>query len=190
MTLPLFPDLVGTRRVPIPNFRTVEIPLAEQHAARYRKWRLPRWTFDLAYDPPQLAPADAQLISDHVLACAGAGLYFDWIDWRREFWVWVPMVTGDGSSGPYDLPGVLTAQHQFFYGAGSALDFTISPGVGVNGRDQVTFVGTSLTTGTPVWGNFSARRVFTVRFEDDKQPLPRHLDTGYYSFQTRILEPK
>ena len=185
----LFPDVIGSMREPDPAFYGSTAEMGEQHRVRYRKALFPRWGINLGWD--LLTPAEGLAIDAHVRAHAGAGLRFDWYDWRLLHWVWVPIALGDGATTVFDLPGKLVADLELFTGAGTAATGTIAAGAGANGRDRVTITSGAPASGVWLWCNATMRRLFVdVRFESDRQPLTRLLDSGYYGFRTRLVGKK
>jgi len=184
----LFPDVIGSERGIGPLFTTKTTRLGQNQFARYRKSLRPRFAFDIAFD--LLTSAQASSIDDHVIAVAGAGLTFPWFDWSPFHWLWVPVGTGDGSTTTFDLPGKNSSDLEVFTGTGSsAAVSSTSVGTGANGCDRFTLTSAP-GNGVSIWCNATMRRLFTVTFEDDHQPLTRLLDTGYYQFSSRLRQVK
>jgi hypothetical protein len=183
----LFPDIVGAARRPVPFFHVTRSEMGENHVTRYRKFIRPRVMWDLGWD--LLTPTQADLINAHVLAHAGAHLTFDWFDWRPFHWLWVPIGFGDGVEDTFDLPGKVCSDVEFFKNASTAITGTVTEGAGANGRARVVFDATP-ADGDVLWMNATMKRLFTVRFDDDRQPLAQVRDTGHYGFATRLVEAK
>jgi hypothetical protein len=183
-----FPDLIGEQLKFRPNFVTRLLPLGELHRQRHRKFLRPRFDFDIAFQ--LLQPSDALSIDNHVLSQVGSGIAFDWFFWRVFHWLWVPIGTGDGSTTAFTIPAKTVSNLEVFTGTGTPATVSLlSPGTGPLGEDVATLSAAPIS-GVSVWGNFSGRRRFRVTYDDDFQPLTRLADTGYFTFQSRLVQAK
>lgn len=183
-----FPDVIGERLRFRPNYVTRLLRMGENHRQRHRKFLRPRHAFDLGFD--FLQPSDAQSIDAHVLAQLGAGAQFDWFFWTVFHWLWVPVGTGNGSATVFTIPGKTVSNLQVFTGTGTSVGVSsLSVGTGPLGEDVAT-LASAPANGVAVWANFSGRRRFKVTYESDLQPLTRLAETGYFTFQTRLIQAK
>lgn len=191
----MFPDIIGGKRDLHPALMgNKSRPLGENRTVRYRKQLHPRWPISLAWN--LLSQTEADQIDAHVLATAAALTPFGWFDWRPLHWSWVLVAaTGTGSAGSYyALPFMYQSDQstlEYFSGAGTALTIAdYSSGGGPDGNQPLAQFTTAVAAGLPIWMNGTFRRRFDVTFERDDQPLTRELETGYYSFASRLMTVK
>jgi hypothetical protein len=183
-----FPDLGDpSAREILPLYVVETSALAEGAATRYRRTLFPRWSIALAWT---MLDQDARdLVDNHVLAHADARLPFYWFDGLSDFHLWVPVGLGDGVETEFVLPGCEVSDLALYSGAGSAVTATLSAGTGPEGEDVVT-ASAPITEGHWLWANFAGKRRYTVRFAADGQEPSRHLETGLWSFATRLVSVK
>jgi len=196
----LSPDTLGVgnkyRMVPLWGPKSVHSRGAPQFTG-FRKFRRPRFTFDLAWT--QLEKPIAQEIDRHVRAQLATVFPFDWFDWYSWWWQSVLVGVGNGVTVQWVLPAKDVTDVTIYTGgatlAGGANDRQLIGGnieyrIGPNLEDGVTLFSPP-PAGRPIWAYFRGRRRWNVTIESDlQQALSRDLDTGLYSVPMRIIQTK
>lgn len=160
------------------------LPMSVSRVVRLRQHLRPRHSFSRAFSA--MSDAEAEAILDHQVLAGGRLTAFTLIDQTSGSWRWVPMDSGDGSTGPYDLPGVETSG-QTVYADGVAITGTISAGTGTHGRDEFT-ADSAVTAGARLSATLTGRRAWIVRYGADSVVFSRDPDFELWQCAIPFME--
>lgn len=186
-----FPDIVGApsgyQRTS--TYRNAQSSFGEGRAnpVRYRKWLRQRYAFALSWN--LLTSAQAKAIEDFIISVNGIEDDFDWFDWKPQFWRWVPVATGDGSTVSFDIPGKDTSDHEFLINGITPATGTVTPGAGADGADRVT-LNAAPAAGYLLTVSFYGRRRFTVSFDEAIGELEPDADSETFSLNVTLHQSK
>ncbi|HEX8851270.1 MAG TPA: hypothetical protein VF761_17220 [Gemmatimonadaceae bacterium] len=198
-----FPDItpasmnVGSRyrAVPLWGPRSVLSRGGAQFTA-FRKFRRPRYAFELAWTHLELATA--REIAQHITDQHVTLLPFDWFDWYPFWWRSVFVGIGDGATTQWVLPAKDVTDVTIYVGGATSAggtDRTFIGGnqlfrIGPNFEDGVSLFAPP-ALGRPIWAYFRGRRRWNVTIEADMQgAMTRDLETGTYAVSMRLMQTK
>jgi hypothetical protein len=185
----LFPTTAGVGFSRTVTFSVQTTQAGENQSWRYRKQLRPRSTFGLLWN--NITQAEAQDFIDFLSSVEGPHQTFSFVPWRAFRERWVPVGTGDGATQTFTLPGMAVTDLEMFINGVTPVNYSaITPGAGPVGEDTVTLVSPPAVD-VPISCSFLGMRRFTVRFQSDKQQMPKLLPmVTACSFATTLQEAK